>query len=433
MIKKVLSTLLMLFIIAICPLTAFASVATPSELERISVASSSEVSKVYSNFFEDFVEVDSFDTLANTPVLMSSGEEGLVYGTDYVYRVRYRNSSNILKWVNATYSNGFYKFTPPSSDYWPDMVYAQVYKGGLPSASGTYGLTATFLQGDIDFGDYISSGFCEVYEADENVTESAFTATGLSYTNTGDTYVIKGNVKVTRYSIRANIGFMLNKGVNPTFNISDLSFDFYFKANDGVAVSGNTGYDSTDVIADNTAIAVEQGDTIIELIKNTIQTISYQLTAFWNQLAGEFTNLYNKLNQQHAEQLEADRTNTDDIIAAEESNTTNIINNNNQNTEKIVNGYDSSAQDQKNEELGNKLNEYDSAESEIFDSVSDNISDFNISDYEINDSSLLAGIIWVSGFLQELFVSMGMFNLPVTISLVLIFVVIMIGYYRVRN
>ena len=327
----------------------------------------------------------------------------------------------------------FINLLPPPSDYWPDMVYAQVYKGGLPSASGTYGLTATFLQGDIDFGDYISSGFCEVYEADENVTESAFTATGLSYTNTGDTYVIKGNVKVTRYSIRANIGFMLNKGVNPTFNISDLSFDFYFKANDGVAVSGNTGYDSTDVIADNTAIAVEQGDTIIELIKNTIQTISYQLTAFWNQLAGEFTNLYNKLNQQHAEQLEADRTNTDDIIAAEESNTTNIINNNNHNTEKIVNGYDSSAQDQKNEELGNKLNEYDSAESEIFDSVSDNISDFNISDYEINDSSLLAGIIWVSGFLQELFVSMGMFNLPVTISLVLIFVVIMIGYYRVRN
>ena len=190
---------------------------------------------------------------------------------------------------------------------------------------------------------------------------------------------------------------------------------------------------NTNQIANNTAQQVEQGDTIIELIKNTIQTISSQLTAFWNQLAGEFTNLFNKMNQQHTEQLEADRTNTEDMIAAEESNTTNIINNNNANTDKLAYGYDSSAQDQKNDQLGNKLNEYDSAESEIFDSVSGNISDFNMDDYKIEDSSLLAGIVWVSDFMQQLFVSMGLFNLPVTISLVLIFVVIMIGYYRIRS
>lgn len=132
-------------------------------------------------------------------------------------------------------------------------------------------------------------------------------------------------------------------------------------------------------------------------------------------------------------QSEADRTNTEDMIAAEESNTTNIINNNNANTDKLAYGYDSSAQDQKNDELGSKLDEYDSAESEIFDSVSGNISDFNMDDYKIEDSSLLAGIVWVSDFMQQLFVSMGLFNLPVTISLVLIFVVIMIGYYRIRS
>lgn len=80
-------------------------------------------------------------------------------------------------------------------------------------------------------------------------------------------------------------------------------------------------YTSGDALADNTAQQVEQGDTIIELIKNTIQTISSQLTAFWNQLAGEFTNLYNKMTVQHTEQLEADRTNTDDIIAADDANT----------------------------------------------------------------------------------------------------------------
>ena len=56
---------------------------------------------------------------------------------------------------------------------------------------------------------------------------------------------------------------------------------------------------NTNQIANNTAQQVEQGDTIIELIKNTIQTISSQLTAFWNQLAGEFTNYLTKMNQQH--------------------------------------------------------------------------------------------------------------------------------------
>ena len=66
---------------------------------------------------------------------------------------------------------------------------------------------------------------------------------------------------------------------------------------------------------------VEKQDTIIDQIMNVTQTISSQLTAFWNQLAGEFTNLYNKMNQQHADQLQADRDNTDDIIAADNANT----------------------------------------------------------------------------------------------------------------
>ncbi|MFQ6972427.1 MAG: hypothetical protein ACLRTG_14665 [Enterocloster aldenensis] len=268
---------------------------------------------------DEYMESDSFDDL-NAPILMSSGD-GLVYGTDYVYRVRYRNSAGTLKWVNAVYTGGFYRFSPPASGYYPDLLYAQVYKSGLPKTSATYGVTATFLQGNIDFGEYVTSGFCEVYESAQNVTESAFATTGLSYTNIGESYVVKGNVKLTRTSIRVNIGLALKKGVNTTFDISDLSFDFYFKNNADIPVSGNTGYDSSDVVADNTAQMVEKQDTIIDQIVNVTQTISSQLTAFWNQLAGEFTNLYNKMNTQHTEQLEADRTNTDDIITADDANT----------------------------------------------------------------------------------------------------------------
>ena len=293
------------------PFSSWANTASRSDAVRI--ASSSSVMK------DEYMESDAFDDL-NAPILMSSGD-GLVYGTDYVYRVRYRNSAGTLKWVNAVYTGGFYRFSPPASGYYPDLLYAQVYKSGLPKTSATYGVTATFLQGNIDFGEYVTSGFCEVYESAQNVTESNFATTGLSYTNTGESYVVKGNVKLTRTSIRVNIGLALKKGVNTTFDISDLSFDFYFKNNADIPVSGNTGYDSSDVVADNTAQMVEKQDTIIDQIVNVTQTISSQLTAFWNQLAGEFTNLYNKMNTQHTEQLEADRTNTDDIITADDANT----------------------------------------------------------------------------------------------------------------
>lgn len=329
--RKILSLSFSLVIVLLFPLTIYASTATPSEARP---------SGAYSNFVEsldkdvliaspnnatpmdEYMESDAFDDL-NAPMLLSSGD-GLVYGTDYVYRVRYRNSAGTLKWVNAVYTGGFYRFSPPASGYYPDLLYAQVYKSGLPKTSATYGVTATFLQGNIDFGEYVTSGFCEVYESAQNVTESNFATTGLSYTNTGESYVVKGNVKLTRTSIRVNIGLALKKGVNTTFDISDLSFDFYFKNNADIPVSGNTGYDSSDVVADNTAQMVEKQDTIIDQIVNVTQTISSQLTAFWNQLAGEFTNLYNKMNTQHNEQLEADRTNTDDIIAADDANTNKV-------------------------------------------------------------------------------------------------------------
>ena len=294
------------------PFSSWADTASRSDAVRVASSSSAMMK-------DEYMESDAFDDL-NAPMLLSSGD-GLVYGTDYVYRVRYRNSAGTLKWVNAVYTGGFYRFSPPASGYYPDLLYAQVYKSGLPKTSATYGVTATFLQGNIDFGEYVTSGFCEVYESAQNVTESAFATTGLSYTNIGESYVVKGNVKLTRTSIRVNIGLALKKGVNTTFDISDLSFDFYFKNNADIPVSGNTGYDSADAVADNTSQLVEKQDTIIDQIVNVTKTISSQLTAFWNQLAGEFTNLYNKMNTQHAEQLEADRTNTDDIITADDANT----------------------------------------------------------------------------------------------------------------
>ena len=183
-------------------------------------------------------------------------------------------------------------------------------------------------------------------------------------------------------------------------------------------------------ISDGIQQQVEQGDTIIELIKNTIQTISAQLTAFWNQLAGEFTNLFNKMNQQHTEQLEADRTNTEDMIAAEESNTTNIINNNNTNTDKLANGYDNSGMNSDNDRLNGSLMEYDQAEDNLMKDVNEGIGNI---DFDFNFDSTLSVISTVSDFLQGIYERSGGFQVVINVCLILSLASCAVGLYRLKG
>ena len=428
MIKKVLSTFLSLSIIALCPLTAFAMVATPSEaMEMVATPSDALPS-------QDYMETDDFDTLDFVPFSdagMPSVSNTVSY-TGLRLVTEYYDMHGVLREAFVPFNSEFYASIGLPNDCVSVLGFrVRLLKASLP-ASGTYKMS-------VRFGSNTGLEYYDCYVNSTKGNSNAAPQYNDAYINfvqqSGDWYtdlnIDVGSVNFIDVGVHvkdtATTVYPYGGYVSVSFIKTTVSPDYT------TAGGSQTSQDVQSNIADNTAQQVEQGDTNIELIKNKIQTISSQLTAFWNQLAGEFTNLFNKMNQQHTEQLEADRTNTEDMIAAEESNTTNIINNNNANTDKLAYGYDSSAQDQKNEQLGNKLNEYDSAESEIFDSVSGNISDFNMDDYKIEDSSLLAGIVWVSDFMQQLFVSMGLFNLPVTISLVLIFVVIMIGYYRIRS
>ena len=324
----------------------------------------------------------------------------------------------------------------PSDCAKPDRFYIGVMKGSLPS-SGRYRIQVRFSS---NTGVEYKANSCYLLSQKNNLnatSERSSTYDGTFMDFSGDWYysaVIElGNVAFLE------VGPVLKNPSNSVFPFGgyvSVNFTKTTSAPDYTTAGGpQTTDDIQSNIADNTAQQVEQGDTIIELIKNTIQTISSQLTAFWNQLAGEFTNLYNKMNAQHAEQLEADRSNTEDIIDAEQANTTNIINNNNQNTEKITNGYDSSALDESNNNLNNKLQEYESAESGITDTAGGWISDFTMPDFDnlINTGGILSACIWLGGFWQSLFTNMGSFNIPVTLSFVLIFVLMLVGYHRFRR
>lgn len=428
MIKKVLSILLSLFIIALCPLTAFAMVATPSDAIKVPVASSSNALPS-----QEYMETDDFDTLDVIPLSDGDNYTSTVDLSKVQYFYRYKDSAGQLRVETGYLTSEGYFSVPLLPDYSStEYCLFSLDKSVIPNP-GKYSVSVHFGS---NTGGFTYDGFQVEYIQSFKSANTKFTQLDVNAVQSSGDYsydtAFQIDSSVTRLTFISKFkppaplpyGGYFSVSFTRLNNASDVGFS---------PPSFTTSDDINQNIADNTGQIVEKQDTIIDQIMDVTETISNQLTAFWNQLAGEFTNLYNKMNQQHADQIQADRNNTEDMIAAEESNTTNIINNNNANTDKLAYGYDSSAQDQKNEQLGNKLNEYDSAESEIFDSVSGNISDFNMDDYKIEDSSLLAGIVWVSDFMQQLFVSMGLFNLPVTISLVLIFVVIMIGYYRIRS
>ena len=428
MIKKVLSTILSLSIIALCPLTAFAMVATPSDAMKVPVATSSNALPS-----QDYMETDDFDTLDVMPLSDGDNYTSTVDLSKVQYFYRYKDSAGQLRTETGYLTSEGYFSVPLLADYSStEYCLFSLDKSVIPNP-GKYSVSVHFGS---NTGGFTYDGFQVEYIQSFKSANTKYTQLDVNAVQSSGDYsydtTLQIDSSVTRLTFISKFkppaplpyGGYFSVSFTRLNNASDVGFS---------PPSYTTSDDINQNIADNTGQMVEKQDTIIDQIMNVTEKISNQLAAFWNQLAGEFTNLYNKMNQQHADQIQADRNNTEDLIAAEESNTTNIINNNNANTDKLAYGYDNSAQDQKNDELGSKLDEYDSAESEIFDSVSGNISDFNMDDYKIEDSSLLAGIVWVSDFMQQLFVSMGLFNLPVTISLVLIFVVIMIGYYRIRS
>lgn len=433
MFKKSLSILLILSIIMICPLTVFARTATSSDAMRVPVATSSNAL-----LSQDYMESDDFDTL-EAPVLMSSGDDSVVNTvnlTSVQMCLSYYDMTGVIRYKEVWLDkNGYASMSLPSDYASPIWFGFVLHKGALPPA-GKYKMSVHFGS-NTNIVYQSSSIWFGVRRNNVSQQESNYYVDG--YYSSGD-FRLSTDLSIGASTSQLNISnFLAYDSPAPPYggyvsiNFTRLSSDAPVQG--GSPDSGNVDQDINQSISNNTAQQVEQGDTIIELIKNTIQTISSQLTAFWNQLAGEFTNLYAKMTQQHSEQLQADRDNTDDIIAAEESNTTNIINNNNANTDKLANGYDSSKLNESGNSLNDKLQEYESAESGINDTASGWLNDFTMPDFDnlVNTGGILSACIWLGSFWQTIFTDMGSFNIPVTLSFTLIFVLMLIGYHRFRR
>lgn len=112
MIKKVLSTLLSLFVIALCPLTAFAMVATPSDAVRVPVASSSNALPS-----QEYMEMDDFDTLDVMPLSDGDNYTSTVDLSKVQYYYRYMDSAGQLRTETGHLTSDGYFSVPLLADY----------------------------------------------------------------------------------------------------------------------------------------------------------------------------------------------------------------------------------------------------------------------------------------------------------------------------
>lgn len=326
--------------------TAFAMVATPSDamdFVTVPVASSSNALPLDewsvstpSNALpsQDYMETDDFDTL-DVPSLLSDGEGnpftgGTVLNYSSVYaKVEYYDMLNTVRSVTAYCNADGYFSVPKPNDfvkpytvnvYIPTLPPSGKYKFAFYFGSNTGGFTystpSVFVNRDIK--NSVTAG---------NWNTPSFTQSSGDYSmsinldTTGASHV---RVRLVTSNLILPYGGYVSCRFEPT--TSSASVGVNTPTNNGVTSSMDAD------ISDGIAQQVEQGDTIIELIKNTIQTISSQLTAFWNQLAGEFTNLYGKMDVQHQEsmgkvdeQIDNDNSNTDKVTTAIETHGNFII------------------------------------------------------------------------------------------------------------
>lgn len=440
--KRFMAVLVALSLSVLFVFPAFASVATPSnalpsesylgfvqsldEYADVAISSNATLS-------QDYMETDGFDAL-EAPVLMSSGDDSVVNTvnlTSVQMCLSYYDMAGVIRYKEVWLDkNGYASMSLPSDYASPIWFGFVLHKGALPPA-GKYKMSVHFGS-NTNIVYQSSSIWFGVRRNNVSQQESNYYVDG--YYSSGD-FRLSTDLSIGASTSQLNISnFLAYDSPAPPYggyvsiNFTRLSGDAPVQG--GSPDSGNVDQDINQSISNNTAQQVEQGDTIIELIKNTIQTISSQLTAFWNQLAGEFTNLYNKMNQQHSEQLQADRQNTDDMIAAGESNTTDIINNNNANTDKITNGYDNSGMLSENDRLNNSLDEYQKKEDEVFNQAKDKVNSF---EYGNHFDKFTAPLADISFFLTGIYDGLGSLNVPIAFALTLSVSLLAIGYYRFKS
>lgn len=325
--RKILSLCFSLVFVILFPLTTFAMVSTPSDAIKVPVATSSNVLPS-----QDYMETDDFDTLDVMPLSDGDNYTSTVDLSKVQYFYRYKDSAGQLRTETGHLTSEGYFSVPLLADYSStEYCLFSLDKSVIPNP-GKYSVSVHFGS---NTGGFTYDGFQVEYIQSFKSANTKYTQLDVNAVQSSGDYsydtTLQIDSSVTRLTFISKFkppaplpyGGYFSVSFTRLNNASDVGFS---------PPSYTTSDDINQNIADNTSQMVEKQDTIIDQIMDVTQTISSQLTAFWNQLAGEFTNLYNKMNQQHQEsmdkvddQIDNDNANTDKVTTAIEAHGNFII------------------------------------------------------------------------------------------------------------
>lgn len=434
--KRFISVLLIVVMSLSLSFSSLGAVASSSDAIR--VASSSNAVKFQSSLLSD---------LGISLYQSSDLEYGA--GKDWWYSAWYSDGSGNL---SARYleqqSDGSYSASAPGTyDFGEFRI--TINKTALPS-SGSYGFSLTIDQGHVDY----DVATCQVqFDMGKDNVQSAYLRSDVdTWSNTGSSYTVTANVDIPSniYSI-SFIFYLSTYDHSVSLGPSDWAFTLYSNSGSSLApdINNNTQDDIASGVGD---IASGVGDLnsgisdVNDSLREIVQTISLQLEALWNQL----------YNYMHVPQLANDDKNTglitdsidtmgsdvvdsvdsaaSDITSNADSNAQAIQDNADKNTDTITNGYDNSQMSNDADRLNDTFTEYENVESAITDEVTSYIDDYTIPDWTdlLDAPGIISAITFFGGYMQQIYNSMGSFSVQITVSLTLIFVLMLVGYHRFK-
>ena len=173
-----------------------------------------------------------------------------------------------------------------------------------------------------------------------SIDKSVYSIDIILYLNKYDSRIFTHGVQIGFYEPETDLNVIDSSkpGVVEDFNPENKTPE----ANaEDIANSTKDTADNTKDTANNTKAIAESQNLILGTLKAIIQHISDQLFAFWNQLAGEFTNLYAKLERNSNDNFnalkEAGKEATKRIVENDDKNTKDLKENDDKNTDKALN------------------------------------------------------------------------------------------------
>ncbi len=391
--------------------------------------------------------IDLTDWLDPDNGIVMSSDDGIPAITNTIdysgarIQIAYYDMSGVIKYYSARPDNsGYVSFKSAPSDLASIAnVGITLEKSALPSP-GKYRVSVVY-RGNAGYNTTYDD-YAQVYSQKHNSNAATQTSSYdareafLSYST--DYYfnvpVDLSNVNYLQFLVKPSIKTSRYFPCSGWFYVNFTKLDSNAPVDTTTAGGATTDMDIQQNISDSSSEIASNTASMADTLKEIVQTISNQLASLWDQM----------FNLMHVPQLANDDKNTqriidklgDDLnveIQNDNDNIDRVIENDNENTETIVNGYDTSGMDSSNDTLDQGMQKYDAAESAVVDEVSGYLTDFEFPLYTSLPVSVVTACMFFGNYLQELFEAMGAFNFPITLSLTMIFVLILIGYHRVRS